>query len=276
MGRILIAASATMAVLCAGSGSAGAQLPEPAGGTVEEVCELLGGCATCQGDLDQCRSELRTCDDDLATCDDDLATCNDALDECQFLPATGQTTAFTADKNDGITGPVAVPDDGTVQAGAPLAYVDNGDGTVTDLNTGLMWEKKGGDGGLHDKDNQYPWSGDGTEETIWDWLDDVNAENGTGFAGYDDWRIPNVRELQTIASYGVVTPSVDPAFHDGCVADCSNTACSCTVSSIYWSATTHASIPTFAWRVSFVDGNVNATDGKRFASFVRAVRGGSQ
>ena len=99
------------------------------------------------------------------------------------FPASGQTTAFSADKNDGIAEPVAVPDDGTVQAGADLSYTDNGDGTITDNNTGLMWEKKSDDGDLlHDKDNSYYWSGNGVLETLWDWLEDVNAEGGTGFA----------------------------------------------------------------------------------------------
>lgn len=123
------------------------------------------------------------------------------------VPASGQATAYTADKNDGIGGAVAVPDDGTVQAGATLSYQDNGGGTITDLNTGLMWEKKDDAGGLYDKDNTYTWSGDGTVETIWDWLDDINAEGGTGFAGHADWRIPNVRELQRIVDYENLSPA---------------------------------------------------------------------
>ena len=131
---------------------------------------------------------------------------------CRQFPATGQTTAYGADKNDGISGPVAVPDDGTVQAGAPLSYLDNGDGTITDLNTGLMWEMKDTLGGLHDVGNVYRWSGNGSLETIWDWLDLVNTENGIGFAGHTDWRIPNVKELQSIVDYGRSGPSIDPVF----------------------------------------------------------------
>jgi len=50
--------------------------------------------------------------------------------------------------------------DGDLQKGAPLAYVDNGDGTITDVNTGLMWEKLDDNnvGGIHDKDNYYNWA----------------------------------------------------------------------------------------------------------------------
>ncbi len=70
-----------------------------------------------------------------------------------WLPAAGQTTAYTAGTltEQGAT----VPDDGTVQAGVPLRYTDNGDGTITDNSTGLMWEKKSFDGGLHDMQNTY-------------------------------------------------------------------------------------------------------------------------
>jgi hypothetical protein len=64
----------------------------------------------------------------------------------QRLPATGQTTSYVAG------------DDGETRAGAPLRYRDNGDGTITDKNTKLMWEKKDqASGGLHNWNNTYPW-----------------------------------------------------------------------------------------------------------------------
>jgi hypothetical protein len=83
------------------------------------------------------------------------------------FPATGQTTAYPADKSDGIAGPVAVPDDGTLQLGAPLRYRILKDGTIKDQNTGLVWEAKCEHcGGLHDSGNIYVWSGNGSQETI--------------------------------------------------------------------------------------------------------------
>lgn len=188
------------------------------------------------------------------------------------FPASGQTTPYQADINDGVMGnPVDVPDDGTVEAGATLRYRDHGNGTITDKNTGLMWEKKSDDGGLHDKDNAYPWSGG---ETIWDWLDDVNAEGGTGFAGYSDWRIPNVKELQSIIDYGRFDPAVDLVFNNNCTPGVDVLSGSCTASN-YWSSTTEADSAAHAWNVGFSFGVVRA-DGK--ADFiilhVRAVRGG--
>ena len=203
-----------------------------------------------------------------AVCQYDVSGC-----ECEAFPATGQKEGYPADQNDGIAGPVSVPDDGTVEAGAPLAYVDNSDGTITDLNTGLMWEKKSNDGSLHDKDNTYYWSGNGIQETIWDWLDDVNAEGGAGFAGYGDWRIPNVKELQSIVDYGRYNASVDPMFNTSCTGGCTVTTCSCTGAFQHWSSTTVTFNSRLAWSVGFYLGDVlNMTKGNSL--YVRAVRGG--
>ena len=202
-----------------------------------------------------------------AACQYDVSGC-----ECEAFPATGQTGGYAADKNDGIPGAVNVPDDGVVEAGAPLAYVDNGDGTITDLNTGLMWEKKSNDGSLHDRDNTYYWSGNGIQETIWDWLDDVNAEGGTGFAGYGDWRIPNAKELQSIIDYERYNPSVDPMFSTSCPGGCTVTTCSCTGALQHWSSTTVTFNSRLAWTVGFYLGDVLNMN-KSNSMCVRAVRG---
>jgi Protein of unknown function (DUF1566) len=188
------------------------------------------------------------------------------------LPVTGQTIAYTADKNDGTVGAVAVPDDGTLEAGTPYNYTNNGDGTVTDHITGLMWEKKSDDGSLHDRDNEYRWSGDGSQETIWDWLDDVNVEGGPGFAGYADWRIPNVRELESIQRLEGGTPgAVHPVFDVACVAGCTVLTCACTAAAPHWTSTTVAGNPPRAWYADFsLGGTIGSfkTDLRR----VRAVR----
>src|SRR5207253_7949473 len=106
----------------------------------------------------------------------------------QDFPATEQTTSYRAD------------DDGDIQAGATLSYTDNGDGTITDNNTCLVWEKKSDDGSIHDQHNVYTW--DGAFDTH------VATLNATTFAGYNDWRVPSVKELQSILNYGMNFPSV--------------------------------------------------------------------
>jgi hypothetical protein len=211
------------------------------------------------------------------------------------LPATGQTTCWQDGSPISCSG---TGHDGEIQAGATLSYTDHGDGTVTDNVTGLMWEKKGDNEGLHDWDNYYSWSGycsvsgvecwtnaqcggncdspdgQGGDDTIFEWLAKVNAEGGTGFAGHNDWRIPNIKELQSIVNYETYSPAVSPAFNTSCAPGCAVTACSCTASYYYWSSTSIAGSPGVAWGVDFDDGfmSVFSKDGN---GHVRAVRGGS-
>jgi hypothetical protein len=264
-----------------------------------------GAAATCLGDFRICKNNFMNCDihrdqieSDLAACNAlygpleaslgacltslaqaqaALAACTNDLMVCQAdagaFPASGQTTAFPAEKNDNMTGAIAVPDDGTVRAGADLSYTDNGDGTITDNNTGLMWEKKSDDSGLHDKDNVYNWSGSGSQETIWDWLEKINTQGGTGFAGYNDWRIPNVKELQSIVNYQNTPLPVSAAFNSNCVAGATVLTGSCTSQQNYWSSSTWLESTTLVWYVSFNYGDVTPeTKGATFR--VRAVRGG--
>lgn len=68
--------------------------------------------------------------------------------------------------------------------GAQPSYQDNGDGTVTDLNTGLMWIQDAGD---------KTYYADAMEE----------LETYT-FAGYDDWRLPTIKELYSLALFSGV------------------------------------------------------------------------
>ncbi|MBI3249078.1 MAG: DUF1566 domain-containing protein [Deltaproteobacteria bacterium] len=232
----------------------------------EAAAAKAGGACPVTGDVAVVEDLVDTCVDDIAATI--AGTPPPPCAGTQF-PASGQTTAYTADKNDGIVGAVAVPDDGTVQAGATLSYTDNGDGTITDNNTGLMWEQKTSldsttnFANLHDADNYYVWSGNGSQETIWDWLGDVNAEGGPGYAGHSDWRIPNIKELQSIVDYSrpYPNPTIDPVFGPS-------------VTTYYWSSTSNANAPSYAWNVTFLNGHV-FYDGKSNYFFVRAVRGGS-
>jgi hypothetical protein len=155
-----------------------------------------------------------------------------------------------------------------VSASAPtktVRFVDNGDGTVTDNQTGLMWEKKT-DSNVNDL---YSWTSatfgtaaDGTLFTTFlATMQCTLSANGTcGLAGHYDWRIPNIGELQTIVDCSKPN-CVDPAFGPT------------NQTSPYWSATTGAADPTGAWFVSFITGDVSGSI-KAAARAARAVRGG--
>jgi len=184
---------------------------------------------------------------------------------CRRLTSTGQTGCW--DQAGAAIPCAGSGQDGEVQAGAALAYTDNGDGTITDLATGLMWEKKGDDGGIHDRDQRWNWQGG---------FDQFVAQlNADGFAGYDDWRVPNVKELQSIVNYGVASPSVDPAFHHDCAPGCAVTACSCTLLEFYWTSTSHVLGAGLARLVNFEVGSVVIGAKVQGLFPVRAVRGGT-
>jgi len=93
-------------------------------------------------------------------------------------------------------------------------------------------------------------------------------------AGFCDWRLPNRFELETLINLQNATPVVSPAFNTACVPGCTVLTCSCTVSSFYWSSSSFARNPGFAWVVDFNDGYVDFV-GKTSGYYVRAVRAGS-
>lgn len=176
---------------------------------------------------------------------------------------TGQTLCYSG--AGAVVGCAGTGQDGALQKGLPPSFADNGDGTISDSRTGLMWETLSDDGSVHDKDTVYSWSTaiSGKVATL----------NATSFAGYTDWRLPNVNELQSLANYGAVGPAVHAPLHSGCVPACAATACSCTRSATYWTSTTYQSFPASAWHVDFNIGAVGFGN-KGNSGSVRAVRGG--
>jgi Protein of unknown function (DUF1566) len=162
--------------------------------------------------------------------------------------------------------------DGELRKGVARAYADNGDGTITDTTTGLVWEKLSDDGSIHDKDDLYSWTAAVTTK--------VAALNATGFAGHVDWRLPNVNELESLIHYGAAGPALSSAFDAGCAPGCTVLTCSC-MHFTSWSSSTFAGDSGKAWRVYFQAsdahsaGSLSVGDKTEEVSFVRAVRGGS-
>jgi hypothetical protein len=104
-------------------------------------------------------------------------------------------------------------------------FEDNGDGTVTDHATGLMWMQDDSGEGMN-------WQ----EALAW-----AQTKNASNFLGYSDWRLPNVKELQSILDYDrspdtTISAAIDPAFNATKV---SNEGYEDDYP-WYWSGTTHA------------------------------------
>ncbi len=138
------------------------------------------------------------------------------------VPKTGQTTSYR-------TG-----DDGAHQKGVVWPnprFTDHGDGTVTDNLTGLMWVKV-----------PHSLSGNSSIQT---WNNAIDFCNGMSHAGHSDWRLPNVRELQSLIDYSrfhVALPSGHPF--------------SGVQSAHYWSSSAGAGTTDYAWYVSLYYGSV--------------------
>ena len=121
-------------------------------------------------------------------------------------------------------------------------FTDNGDGTVTNNNTGLMWQQ-----------------GEGGEKT---WEDAISYCEGLSLAEHGDWRLPNIKELESITDVTLYNPTIDTNFFPNVNV------------SHYWSSTTYANDSPYAWYVYFYGGYVGGYDNKSDSYDVRCVRAG--
>lgn len=205
---------------------------------------------------------------------------NDAAFGVNFV--TGHIKAYPAD----ATGPIGGK---YVRAVRGDDYginelIDNGDGTITDNATGLMWMQED------------------SKETM-DWKHALAYAENASIAGYTDWRLPNIKELQSIVDYDYA-PGASESSQDGPAID---PMFSCTPITneaglddygYYWSSTsahfTSGEPYYYAWYTAvgravnpegddfhgagavrfdtkFEDGP-NGQDGERYYNFVRLVR----
>jgi len=200
-------------------------------------------------------------------------------------------------------------------SGDEARFVNCGNGTVEDRETGLLWEEKTGvpshlvvtcvtaDGGCedpHDVNNRYAWSvtvtlgaPDGAAFT--DFLARLNGRFGTApcLADHCDWDLPSVSQLQTIivgpgveSSVAVLPPDPDAGLNPTAQSTtCVDVPCidpnfseigGPTATGTYWSASSDATRTDGAW-VWFSNNGIVPNSGlfKTAALFVRAVRAGS-
>ena len=182
------------------------------------------------------------------------------LPEC--VAKTGQTTSYgTGDDGAYQKGcpPVVAPSSGYSFGGynrtsftCLAGFGDNGDGTVTDNLTGLIWLKNANCFGYRT------------------WTQALSDANGlasgscglTDGSGAGDWRLPNINELRSLFDPGLSAPYL-PAGHPFTGVQ----------SSYYWASTTRADNTTLAWFVRLSSGFVGYV-GKTFTYYVWPVRGG--
>lgn len=182
---------------------------------------------------------------------------------------TGQTTCYDVDG----TG-IACPEPGSALFGqdgsyisAPFSFTDNGDGTVTDNNTGLMWQQDPGD-----------------KVTFAAALD---AAPGFSLAGYNDWRVPSIKELYSLIDFSGVTgmtieasvPYIDTDYFVFEYGD--ESAGERIIDAQFWSSTQYVSTTmngdATVFGVNFADGRIKGypirSQSGENTLFVRYVRG---
>ena len=119
--------------------------------------------------------------------------------------------------------------------------VDNGDGTISDQGTYLMWQKQD----------------DGTTRT---WDAAITYCEGLTIAGHTDWRLPTIKELKSIADMTKFNLSINTTYFPG------------TQLFAYWSSTTNTEAAPEAWLVSFSEGTTGTDYKSDPTHMVRCVR----
>ncbi|MGD9037590.1 MAG: DUF1566 domain-containing protein [Syntrophobacterales bacterium] len=115
-------------------------------------------------------------------------------------------------------------------------FVDNGDGTITDRATGLMWQKSGS-------------SGAKTWKRARTYVKQLNEDQ---FAGYSDWRLPTIDELASLVERETVNEvHIDPIFYDK-----QNICWSADKGPVHGGATWN---PPQVWHVNFSEGSLGLT-----------------
>ena len=122
-----------------------------------------------------------------------------------------------------------------------VRFKDNGNGTITDLVSGLIWQNLLG-------------------TTKYTWEQGLSYCENLSLAGYSDWRMPNIKELESLNNELLKNPSLDSSFFKN--VQLSN----------YWSSTTTCNQTTKAWSMNSAYGLVSYDD-KTVPNNVISVRG---
>lgn len=123
------------------------------------------------------------------------------------------------------------------------SFVDNGNGTVTDTSTSLMWQKA-------------------TAPGEYTWIEALSYCESLTIAEYSDWRLPTIKELRSIVEYDAYDPAIDTRYFPD------------TLPFYYWSSTTNVHSASRKWYIHFSYGYGSYYFNESGSYYVRAVRGG--
>ena len=146
------------------------------------------------------------------------------------LPDTGQTGDYTN-----------VFGEDSDYSKNPPSYTDNGNDTVTDNVTCLVWQKQ--------------------DLLVTRTLDEANVYCSTLNLSGMGWRLPSKLEIFSLVDCGKYSPAINQTYFPSAI------------SSYYWSSTTYAADTSYAHSVSFA-GGYTSLDTKSTSRYVRCVRGG--
>lgn len=185
----------------------------------------------------------------------------------EVLLVRGETAPPARLWRTGQTQSIYAGDDGELQKGVAWPdqrFADNGDGTVTDNLTGLVWLRNANCIGTNhqefDLDGKVAW------QQALDFIAGVNdgpyADCG---AGHTDWRLPNKKELYSLVDYGRKYPALDTGHPFQNVLNWR-----------YWSSSSWYEVPSQAWVVDMAYGDFYSDYKTGGQSAVWPVRGGMQ
>lgn len=135
-------------------------------------------------------------------------------------------------------------------------FIDHGDGTVTDNLTSLMWKRCSE--GLSGISCLAGFAGEYTWSEAFQRVETLNASGG--FAGFSDWRVPNIVELDSLTEQQCAVPSINSEIFPN------------TKSSVYWSSTPNRSNTDSAWNVNFFTGRSDGYAERSSSWHLRLVR----